>query len=238
MFLKSTLLFVTWFCIKRETRERVDWQRILCLKYCEIISYKNVLYFSDISPRTIKSYFIVLEMIHKHWYTVCHKNCSKEGIVHYAFQNMTFMSCPWLLPECFLMKEKMCVCVFVCVCLCVRTIRGCVTEKETITKKCSLLSPEVFIFLLFKEQRPQPLLPVRGKAEVYISSNLERNQQHFLRFFSFLASSQMRIWDSAVQNPLPFEIKPQHFRMKVEGHESVPRPAMLAQISLICLKRF
>lgn len=28
MFLKSTLLFVTWFCIERETRrERVDWQR-------------------------------------------------------------------------------------------------------------------------------------------------------------------------------------------------------------------
>lgn len=94
MFLKSTLLFVTWFCIERETRrERVDWQRILCFKYCERISYENVLYFSDISPRAIKSYFIVLEIIDKHWCTVCHKNRSKEGITHYAFRNMTFMSC-------------------------------------------------------------------------------------------------------------------------------------------------
>lgn len=71
----------------------MDWQGILCFKYRERISYENVLYFSDISLSAIKSYFIVLEMIHKHWYTVCHKNCSKEGIAHYAFRNMTFMSC-------------------------------------------------------------------------------------------------------------------------------------------------
>lgn len=98
----------------------------------------------------------------------------------------------------------MCVCVFMCVCLCVPIIRGCVTEKETTTKKCSLLSSEVFIFLPFKEQRPQLLLPVRGKAGVSTSSNLERNQQNFLRIFCLL-SSQMRIWASAVQNPLLFE---------------------------------
>lgn len=30
-----------------------------------------------------------------------------------------------------------------------------------------------------------------------------------------------------MQNPLPFEIKLQQLRMKVEGHESVPRPKIV-----------
>jgi len=43
MFLKSTLLFVTWFYIEKERRRgRADWQRILCFKCCERISYENV----------------------------------------------------------------------------------------------------------------------------------------------------------------------------------------------------
>lgn len=77
---------------KRNKRESGLAEDIV-LKYCERISYEYVPYFSDINSSTIKSYFIVLEIIHKYWYTVCHKNCPKEGIVHYAFRNMTFMSC-------------------------------------------------------------------------------------------------------------------------------------------------
>lgn len=103
--------------------------------------------------------------------------------------------------------ENVCLCVHarvvrVRVCLCVCAVRGCVTEKETASKRCSLLSPEVFIFLSFKEQKLQPLLPVRGKAEVSVSSYLGRNQHNFLGFFS---SFQARIQAGAVQYPLSFE---------------------------------
>lgn len=158
----------------------MDWQGVLCFEYCEKISYKNVPGFSDISLRAIKSCFIVLGTIHKHGYTVCHKSCSKEGIAHYDSQNMTFMSCLWLLPECFLMKLKMCVCVHVCVC----AIRVCVTEKETSSKKLFFTQARGFHFSPF-QKRVQPPWKEKKKAEATVSSYFERNMCNFLGPFSF-----------------------------------------------------
>lgn len=206
----------------------MDWQGVLCFEYCEKNSYKNVPGFSDISLRAIKSCFIVLGTIHKHGYTVCHKSCSKEGIAHYDSQNMTFMSCLWLLPECFLMKLKMCVCVHVCVC----AIRVCVTEKETSSKKLFFTQARGFHFSPFQKTEYSP--PERKR---------KRQKQQFLHIlreicatswdlfpFVFISSKSMR-WSCAVSSFLSDTAA--LFWMKVEICESVPMPKSFAKLSLM-----
>lgn len=117
---------------------------------------------------------------------------------------------------------SVCTCARVgCVCLCVCTIRECVTEKDTSSKKCSLLSPEVFFFLTFREQRLQPLTAVRG-----ISGEKSAPFPGIFFFLTFL-SSKNRGW--CCTRPLPSEIQLHRLRMKVERYESVPMPEMLAK---------
>lgn len=126
----------------------------------------------------------------------------------------------------------MCACV-VRVCLCVCTIRACVTERETSKK------------MFFTQARGFHPSPFRRTKTINPPAS-ERQKCPFLciwgeistipwDFFSSLLCFQARIQPGAVQYPLPIAIQLHCFTMKVERHESLPMPNMLAQVSLITM---